>query len=436
MREEQPCSHSRIKREHRSRADNSSNSNSSSRNHPTPLAATLEVLTTRSQLLKTLLRQQYAAAEPTAAATTAARYTTVRRFVRSEAALRNTRIAATTAAAAASIRIALRKQCRIHTGSSKSTSVQLVWHTTEQQLVRIFRYVGFPQQQQQQQQPQPQQQGQQQSSQPNTFGQGGLGFNSSSPAPFSSQQNQSFGSPFHQQQQHNAQQHQPTGTQFGTPQSSQHQHFQQQQQQQQQQQAIEQQRFNLEQQSQNMSYIPGYLSRTKVVKPYKLPSRQAEPTSPEAVQDADSSIAFGTPASKSGKEESTPSSKGQPSPVGRFSSSFFNDRREDASFSRAAQSVRVPWGEAREHLWCWWASWRSSIGDTGTHVIRSRASATPARKSSMDSPARSVRPTRHLLPLPHPSTWRTAQWTKKMTMMRRLRSDSRMRHLLLLSPLS
>ncbi len=67
-----------------------------------------------------------------------------------------------------------------------------------------------------------------------------------------------------------------------------------------------------------MSYIPGYLSRTKVVKPYKLPARQNEPTSPEAAQDADSSIAFGTPASKSGKEESTPSSKGQPSPVGRF----------------------------------------------------------------------------------------------------------------------
>ncbi|SPO29967.1 uncharacterized protein UTRI_06273_B [Ustilago trichophora] len=255
--------------------------------------------------------------------------------------------------------------------------------------------------QQQPQQPQQQQQfGQQQPSQPNSFGQGNFGFNSSSPAPFSTQQqqqpppppppNQSFGSPFQQQQ--NAQ-HLQGLTQHGTPQSSQHQHFQQQQQQQQQQQAIDQQRFNLEQQSQNMSYIPGYLSRTKVVKPYKLPARQAEPTSPEAVQDADSSIAFGTPASKSGKEESTPSSKGQPSPVGRFSSSFFNERRDEASFSRAGSvGLGTPWRGGKESIFG--AGGLRGGRQSATPAPASSAagaSATPARKTSMDSPARSVR---------------------------------------------
>ncbi|SPO29324.1 uncharacterized protein UTRI_06273 [Ustilago trichophora] len=246
------------------------------------------------------------------------------------------------------------------------------------------------------QQPQQQQQfGQQQPPQPNSFGQSGFGFNSSSPAPFSNQPqqpNQSFGSPF--QQQHNVQQQQQQGPiQHGTPQSSQHHHFQQQQQHQQQQQAIDQQRFNLEQQSQNMSYIPGYLSRTKVVKPYKLPARQAEPTSPEAVQDADSSIAFGTPASKSGKEESTPSSKGQPSPVGRFSSSFFNERRDEASFSRAGSvGPGTPWRGGKESIF--------GVGglrggrQSATPAPASSAAAasvTPARKTSIDSPARSVR---------------------------------------------
>ncbi|SNX87351.1 uncharacterized protein MEPE_06061 [Melanopsichium pennsylvanicum] len=249
---------------------------------------------------------------------------------------------------------------------------------------------GFwQQQQQQQQQQQPQPTGQQQSSQPNAFGQGNFGgHSSSSPTPLQSQQSQSFGSPFHQQSlQQNVMQH-------GTPQSSQHQHFQQQNQhQQQQQQAIDQQRYNLEQQSQNMNYIPGYLSRTKVVKPYKLHARQTEPTSPEAVQDADSSIAFGTPASKSGKEESTPSSKGQPSPVGRFSSSFFNERRDDPSFGRAGSvGPATPWRGGRESI----------FGAGGLRGGRQSAtpapassitgtSATPARKTSMDSPACSIR---------------------------------------------
>ncbi|KAJ9478508.1 RRM Nup35-type domain-containing protein [Pseudozyma hubeiensis] len=235
-----------------------------------------------------------------------------------------------------------------------------------------------------QQQPQ-----QQQSSQPNSFGPGSFGFNSSSPAPFSAQQqqqqpqqNQSFGSPYHhpnaqQQQQH--QQQQPNSFQHNGQPS------------QQQQQAIEQQRFNLEQQSQNMSYIPGYLSRTKVVKPYKLPVRQAEPTSPEATQDADTSIAFGTPASKSGKEDSTPSSKGQASPVGRFSSTFFNDRRDDASFSRAGSvGPGTPWRGGKESIF-------GAGGLRGGHQSATpapqTASATPARKTSTESPVRTSRST-------------------------------------------
>ncbi|SPC61931.1 uncharacterized protein UHOD_08063 [Ustilago sp. UG-2017b] len=241
----------------------------------------------------------------------------------------------------------------------------------------------------QQQQPQQQQQ-QQQPAQPNTFAQDSFGFNTASPAPFpTSAQNQSFGSPFNQQntqQQHGLLQH-------GTPQSSQHQHFQQQQQQQQQQQAIEQQRYHLEQQSQNMSYIPGYLSRTKVVKPYKLPSRQNELTSPEAAQEADSSIAFGTPASKLGKDESTPSSKGQPSPVGRFSSSFFNERRDDASFSRAGSAgPGTPWRGGKESIFG--AGGLRGGRQSATPAPSSSAagaSATPARKASIDSPARSFR---------------------------------------------
>ena len=149
----------------------------------------------------------------------------------------------------------------------------------------------------------------------------------------------------------------------------------------------------LEQQSQNMSYIPGYLSRTKVAKPYKLPARQAEPTSPEATQDADSSIAFGTPASKSGKEESTPSSKGQPSPVGRFSSSFFNERRDDASFSRAGSvGPGTPWRGGKESIFG--AGGLRGGRQSATPAPTSSAaggSATPARKTSMDSPARSIR---------------------------------------------
>ncbi|SJX65682.1 uncharacterized protein SRS1_16306 [Sporisorium reilianum f. sp. reilianum] len=281
-----------------------------------------------------------------------------------------------------------------------------------------FSFGNNAQQQQQQQQPPPQQPPpqqpqqtnlfgtpqnnslfagqQQQQQQPqqltNSFGQGGFGFNSSSPAPFSTQQqqqqpqqqpqqNQAFGSPFHQQQ-HSTMQH------AGTPQSSQHQ-----QQQQQQQQAIDQQRFILEQQSQNMSYIPGYLSRTKVVKPYKLPARQAEPTSPETTQDADTSIAFGTPASKSGKEESTPSSKGQPSPVGRFSSSFFNERREDASFSRAGSvGPGTPWRGGKESIFG--AGGLRGGRQSATPAppsLTANTSASPARKASMDSPGRSSR---------------------------------------------
>ncbi len=241
------------------------------------------------------------------------------------------------------------------------------------------------------QQSQSQNFGQQTSTQTNAFGQGAPGFNSSSPAPFSAQpQTQPFSSPMHH---HNATQ-QHGLPHFGTPQSSQQQQHQQQFQQQQHQQAlIEQQRLNLEQQSHNMSYIPGYLSRTKVVKPYKLPSRQTEPTSPEAVQDADSSIAFGTPASKSGKEESTPSSKGHPSPVGRFSSSFFNDRRDDASFSRAGSAAPgTPWRGGKESIF-------GAGGLRGGRQSATPAPAsanagtfgTPARKTSMESPARSIR---------------------------------------------
>ncbi|CBQ70033.1 conserved hypothetical protein [Sporisorium reilianum SRZ2] len=288
------------------------------------------------------------------------------------------------------------QQPQQNTGSlfgNNATSTPNAAQAGQQQQQQQTNLFGTPQnnslfgagQQQQQQQPQ-------QST--NSFGQGGFGFNSSSPAPFSTQQqqqqpqqqpqqNQAFGSPFHQQQ-HSTMQH------AGTPQSSQHQ---QQQQQQQQQQAIDQQRFILEQQSQNMSYIPGYLSRTKVVKPYKLPARQAEPTSPETTQDADTSIAFGTPASKSGKEESTPSSKGQPSPVGRFSSSFFNERREDASFSRAASvGPGTPWRGGKESIFG--AGGLRGGRQSATPAppsLTANTSASPARKASMDSPGRSSR---------------------------------------------
>ncbi|TKY87918.1 hypothetical protein EX895_003014 [Sporisorium graminicola] len=282
--------------------------------------------------------------------------------------------------------------------SNNATSTPNAAHTGQQQHANPF---GTPQNnnlfgaaQQQQQQPQ-------QST--NSFGQGAFG--SSSPAPFSNQQqqqhqqqqqqqhqqqpqqNQSFGSPFHQQ---NTQQHHNTMQHAGTPQSSQHQ----QQQHQHQQQAIDQQRFILEQQSQNMSYIPGYLSRTKVVKPYKLPARQAEPLSPEATQDADTSIAFGTPASKSGKEESTPSSKGQPSPVGRFSSSFFNERRDDASFSRAGSvGPGTPWRGGKESIFGAGGlrGGRQSATPAPTSSTATGASTSPARRTSMDSPARSSR---------------------------------------------
>lgn len=230
-------------------------------------------------------------------------------------------------------------------------------------------------------QPQPQQQ---QSSQPNSYGQGALGLNSSSPAPFNAQQqqlqsqpNQTFGSPFHNQ---NAQQ-QPQLSQASFMQHNGQQHHQQQ--------AIDQQRFNLEQQSQNMSYIPGYLSRTKIVKPYKLPARQVEPTSPEAAQDVDTSITFGTPASKSGKEDSTPSSKGQASPTGRFSSSFFNDRRDDASFTRAGSvGPGTPWRGGKESIF---GAGGLRGGRQSATPAPATASATPARKTPAESPARSSR---------------------------------------------
>ncbi|CDU25379.1 uncharacterized protein SPSC_05213 [Sporisorium scitamineum] len=286
------------------------------------------------------------------------------------------------------------QQPQQNTGSlfgNNTTSTPNAGQTGPQQQTNLF---GTPQNNNLFGAPQQQQQHYQQTSSTNSFGQGVFGFSSSSPAPFSTQQqqqhhqqqpqqNQSFGSPFHHQnaqQQHNTMQH------TGTPQSSQ-------QQQQQQQQAIDQQRFILEQQSQNMSYIPGYLSRTKVVKPYKLPARQAEPTSPEATQDADTSIAFGTPASKSGKEESTPSSKGQPSPVGRFSSSFFNERREDQSFSRAGSvGPGTPWRGGKESIFG--AGGLRGGRQSATPAPASStagASASPARKTSMDSPARSSR---------------------------------------------
>lgn len=127
--------------------------------------------------------------------------------------------------------------------------------------------------------------------------------------------------------------------------------------------------------------------------PYKLPARQNEPTSPEAAQEADSSIAFGTPASKSGKDESTPSSKGQPSPVGRFSSSFFNERRDDASFSRAGSvGPGTPWRGGKESIF---GAGGLRGGRQSTTPAPSSsaagASATSARKTSIDSPARSIR---------------------------------------------
>uniref|UniRef100_V5EPT7 RRM Nup35-type domain-containing protein n=1 Tax=Kalmanozyma brasiliensis (strain GHG001) TaxID=1365824 RepID=V5EPT7_KALBG len=138
----------------------------------------------------------------------------------------------------------------------------------------------------------------------------------------------------------------------------------------------------------------GYLSRTKVVKPYKLPARQAEPTSPEAAfQDADSSIAFGTPASKSGKEESTPSSKGQPSPVGRFSSSFFNERRDDASFSRAGSvGPGTPWRGGKESIFGAGGLRGGRPSATPAPASSSAGtSGTPARKISSESPGRTSR---------------------------------------------
>ncbi|KAI3477573.1 hypothetical protein L1887_60613 [Cichorium endivia] len=245
--------------------------------------------------------------------------------------------------------------------------------------------------------------GQQTSTQSNAFGQGALGFNSSSPAPFSAQpQTQPFSSPMHH---HNATQ-QHGLPHFGTPQSSQQQqqHQQQFQHQQHQQALIEQQRLNLEQQSHNMSYIPGYLSAPSIALAHPPPSRA--------------------------RRRALPRPRDTPSPVGRFSSSFFNERRDDASsvepapprlarpLARAAKRaslvpVAYAVGVSRQH--------RRLPLPTPAFLAPQRAKRRRSRRLAPSAPTR-LRP-RH----PQPSMWRVALWTRRRTTMLLRKSVLKMR---------
>ncbi|KAN0063755.1 hypothetical protein ACQY0O_003805 [Thecaphora frezii] len=231
----------------------------------------------------------------------------------------------------------------------------------------LFSNSTFGQQQPQQQQPQ-----QQQQTQPSFGG----GFGTSSGGLFGSQnrlqqqqqpaQLSGFGQPLQQQQQQFTPQQQQTTTPFGQSQPGLfgQQPFGTQNQQQlpfpqqgQQQPSLEQQRMQLSQssqqqvpqQQQQMSYVPGYLSRVRSDKPYRSPARQLEPGSPERAE-AEASSGFGTPASKSAKDDAS-SSRNQSSPVGRFSSSFFNERRDDSDgLGRSGSVGPGAWRGGRESI--------------------------------------------------------------------------------------